>query len=112
MIIEEKNVGPKIDYTVTGTKITFRDDLTLDLAKYERDFPVKLDICENRDGILYMGLSDYYVAQLAIPGRGYDYIADGVDEEGNPKEVPMPVPFDMSKVTLVLWTVDGGVAND
>lgn len=108
MIIEEKNVGPKIDYAVTGTKITFRDELTLDLEKYERDFPVNLDICENRDGILYMGLSDYYVAQLVIPAREYDFIADGVDEEGNPKEVPMPVPFDVDKVTLTLWAVEGG----
>ena len=37
MIIVEKNPGQKIDYEVNKTKITFDDDLTLNLAKREEE---------------------------------------------------------------------------
>ena len=100
MNVIEKNVGPKIDYRVEGTKITFRDEMMLDLSKYERDYPVHLDLCENRDRILVMGLSDYYVAQLDIPER--QYVEKTVGEE----TVRTPVPFDMSRVTLTLWSLE------
>ena len=38
MIIVEKNPGQKIDYEVNKTKLTFDDDLTLNLAKREEDY--------------------------------------------------------------------------
>ena len=107
MNVIEKNIGPKIKYEVNGTQLSLRDELSLDLAKYERDFPVHVDICENEFGMLTMGISRKYVAQVDIPEREYDYIADGVNEEGDPKEVPVPVPFDMEKVILTLWRVEG-----
>ena len=100
MNIIEKNVGPKIEYRVKGTKITFRDEMTLDLSKYERDYPVHLDLCENRDGILVMGLSDYYVAQLDIPERQYE------EEIVGEEVVRKPVPFSMDRVTLTLWALE------
>ena len=44
MIVIEKNEGPKIDYeiqnTATKKKITFDDDLTINLAKREEDWAV------------------------------------------------------------------------
>ena len=49
MIIVEKNEGPKIEYEVTGKKICFDDDLTINLAKREEDWPVHIDICSDRD---------------------------------------------------------------
>lgn len=110
MIVVEKNAGTKIDYTVDGDKVSFRDEMTLDLSKYERDYPVNLDICENKDNILVMGLSDYYVAQLEIPERLYAEEQDGEDEEGNPIIERNPVPFDMERVTLTLWAIEGGIA--
>ena len=45
MIIVEKNQGTKIPYEVDGTRITFADDLSLNLAKREEDWPVHIDIC-------------------------------------------------------------------
>ncbi len=102
MIIVEKNDGPKIEYTANGTRINFRDELALDLSKYERDYPVHLDICENRDGMLVMNISDYYVAQIDIPERLYD--EQIIDEE----TVRTPVPFSMDRVTLTLWAIEGG----
>ncbi len=102
MIIVEKNEGPKIPYTISGNKLTLRDEMTLDLSKYERDYNAHLDICENRDGILVMGISDYYVAQIDVPERQYDeQIIDG-------ETVRTPVPFSMDRVTLTLWTIEGG----
>lgn len=104
MNVIEKNAGPKIEYKVEGTKITFRDEMTLDLSKYERDYPVHLDICESRDRILVMGLSDYYVAQLDIPERLYN------EEIIREETVRIPVPFSIDRVTLTLWAIEGGNA--
>lgn len=102
MNVIEKNEGAKVPYSVDGNKITIRDEMTLDVSKYERDYPVNLDICNNKDGILIVGLSDYYVAQLEIPERQYT-------EETVGEDVTMvPVPFDMDNVTLVLWALVGG----
>lgn len=101
MNIIEKNPGTKIEYEIEGTIITFRNEMMLDLSKYERDYPVHLDICENRDRILVMGLSDYYVAQLDIPERLYS------EETVGEETVRTPVPFSMDRVTLTLWAIGG-----
>ena len=45
MKVVEVNVGEKIPYTVSKTKVTFDDELMLNLAKLERDFDVSVDIC-------------------------------------------------------------------
>ena len=93
MIVIEKNKGTKIEYTVNDTKITFGDDeLTLNLAKYERDEEVRIDICRDDKKILSTGLSKYFVANIIIPARTYD-------ENGSAQ------PFDMEKVTLLLWAL-------
>ncbi|SHK14195.1 hypothetical protein [Tepidibacter formicigenes] len=109
MKIIEKNEGKKIDYTITENKITFADELMLNLKKYERDDPNHIDVCLDRFGNLVSGVipgvAEVYVAQIDIPAREYDFIADGVDENGEPKEVPMPLPFDMEKCTLTLWAL-------
>lgn len=109
MIIIEKNTGEKISYEVNGSKITFRDELTLDLSKYERDYQVNLDICENRDGILIIGLSDYYVAQLEIPSREYLEVENSEGTEVEEDSIKLePVPFNMDRVTLILWAIKEG----
>lgn len=102
MNVIEKNEGAKVSYSVNGNKITIRDEMTLDVSKYERDYPVNLDICNNKDGILIVGLSDYYVAQLEIPERHYTEETVGEDVSR------VPVPFDMDNVTLTLWAIVGG----
>ena len=75
MIIVEKNEGPKIDYeiqnTATKKKITFDDDLTINLVKREEDWPVHIDVCFDADGCLVIGTAAgrAYVAEIDIPAR-------------------------------------------
>ncbi len=110
MIIVEKNVGTKIDYevqdTATKKKITFDDDLTINLAKREEDWPVHIDVCYDSDGNLVLGTAAgrAYVAEIDIPAREYIYPEPA--EEGEEPEPPTPVPLDLDKVTLSLWAID------
>jgi hypothetical protein len=94
MNIIHKNEGQKIAFNVEGTKIFFRDELMLDLSKYERDYDVEIDICQDDVQILIAGLSKYYVANIIIPARQYQ-----------DPEKTVPVPFSMDNVTLVLWAL-------
>lgn len=107
MQVVEKNEGPKIPYSKYTTKLTINSEITIDLSKYERDFPVHLDICRDKFDILVMGLGERYVAQVDIPAREYTYEQNGTDEEGNPKFDKVPVPFNMDNVTLTLWSLGG-----
>jgi hypothetical protein len=109
--VVEKTPGKHIEYALSGgKKITFGDDeLTINLASRERDFEVSLDICiDEEDGVVIGtgGRAQKYAAQIVIPARRYDIIEDGEDENGEPKEVPMPIPFDMSLCTLILWELE------
>ena len=113
MKVIEVNVGEKIPYTVNKTKITFDDELMLNLAKLERDFDVCIDICIDKFGMIVTGLGVKYAAQIEIPARQYiekeqenpDYDA----EDENSKKtitVPEPVPFSMDNVTLKLYSIE------
>ena len=105
MIIVEMNEGQKIDYEVQNTatkkKITFDDDLTINLAKREEDWPVHIDVCYDEDRELVIGTAAgrAYVAQIDIPAREY---TPGETEE----DPPVPVPLDLDKVTLSLWSIE------
>lgn len=107
----EKTPGRHIEYATTAKKITFGDDeLSVNLAFRERDYEVVLDICiDTEDGIVIGtgGKAREYAAQVVIPARRYDIIEDGEDEMGNPREVPVPLDFDMSLCTLILWGLEG-----
>lgn len=93
MIVIEQNNGKKIDYEVTGTKITFGDDeLTINLAKYERDEEVQIDVCTDDERILIAGPSKYFVANIIIPARSYNDAGEDI-------------PFNVENVTLVLWAL-------
>ena len=102
MIIIEKNEGTKIPYSVNGTKVTFDDDLTLNLASREQDWPVHIDICFDEDRALVIGAAAgrAYVAELDIPAR--QYIEEEIDDEIQ----RTPVPLDMDTVTLSLWSIE------
>ena len=105
MIIVEMNEGQKIDYeiqnTATKKKITFDDDLTINLAKREEDWPVHIDVCYDEDRELVIGTAAgrAYVAQIDIPARQY---TPGETEE----DPPVPVPLDLDNVTLSLWSIE------
>ena len=106
MIIIEKNVGPKIEYEVTGKKICFDDDLTINLAKRQRDDPEHIDVCFDSDGELVIGAAAgrAYVAEIDIPAKEYEYHEP--ENEGDEPEPPTPLPLDMDKVTLTLWAIE------
>ena len=105
MIIVNMNEGPKIDYeiqnTATKKKITFDDDLTINLAKREEDWHVHIDVCYDEDRELVIGTAAgrAYVAQIDIPARQY---TPGETEE----DPPVPVPLDLDNVTLSLWSIE------
>lgn len=109
--VVEKTPGAHIEYALSGgKKITFGDDeLTINLASRERDYEVSLDICiDEEDGVVIGtgGKAQKYAAQIVIPARRYGVIEDGEDENGEPKEIPVPIPFDMSLCTLILWGLE------
>lgn len=129
MIVIEKDEGPKIPYSVRTTKITFDDDLTLNLAKREQDWPVHIDICTDIDGELVIGaaVGRMYVAEIDIPARRYELVPidnsegqEGEPVEGEeltegedpdpeePSEERVPIPLDMNLVTLSLWAIEEG----
>ena len=107
----EKTPGTHIAYVVEGNKITFGDDeLTINLAAKERDYEVTLDICIDTDGGIVIGTggnAQKYAAEIIIPARRYDMIESAEEDEmGNPTTVPMPIDFDISLCTLVLWGLE------
>jgi len=104
MIIINKNEGPKIPFEVSGTRICFDDDLTLNLSKRLEDWPVHIDICYDADHELVIGAAAgrSYVAEIDIPAREYEYPEIGEGEEAGS---PTPLPLDMEKVTLTLWAL-------
>lgn len=105
MQVIEKNQGPKIAYEENGAKVTLGDDeLMLNVSKYQRDWPVHIDICNNRDKQLIIGTGEglYYVAQLDIPAAQYT-------EPETEEDIPEPIPVDMDDVVLTLWSLDNPV---
>ena len=109
MIIVEMNEGQKIEYeiqnTATKKKITFDDDLTINLAKREEDWPVPIDVCYDEDRELVIGTAAgrAYVAQIDIPARRYNEEADPDDPE---QTILVPIPLDLDLVTLSLWSIE------
>lgn len=117
--VVEKNPGTKIAYEQSGTKIIFGDDeLMVNAAKYQRDWPVQIDICAdgNQNLVVGVGAGRYYVAQLDIPATEYDEtetekeVTEIVDGEEVTKTVTATEktaqPLDMSKAVLTLWSLD------
>lgn len=115
MKVVEINEGAKIPYEVTGTKICFDDDLTINLSKRQEDWTVHIDVCSDDEGALVIGAKSgsYYVAQLDIPAKEYEETAaettntDGEQAEGQqPETIRTAKPLDMDKVTLTLWALE------
>ena len=109
MIIVNMNEGQKIDYeiqnTATKKKITFDDDLTINLAKREEDWPVHIDVCYDEDRELVIGTAAgrAYVAQIDIPARQY---TEEPDPEDPDQTILIPVPLNLDNVTLSLWSIE------
>jgi hypothetical protein len=72
MKIKEMNAGRKIGYVLEKYKLTFDDELTVNLDKYQRDYEVTKDIMTDREGSLAIGKGKFYVAQIVIPAAEYE----------------------------------------
>ena len=68
MKIVEMNAGRKIEYEISGNKICFDDDLTINLAKREEDETVDIDVCYDKDKNLVIGFdADVKIALTTLP---------------------------------------------
>ena len=106
------NEGPKMEYSTYKNKITFADELTVNLEKCERDYPVCIDICIDKFGMVTTGLGMKYAAQIEIPERQYtEEVIENPDydeEDPQSRETTIkrdPVPFSMENVTLKLYAI-------
>ncbi len=107
MIINEKNCGIYVPFTLDGTSLDLRSGaLTLDLQSFERDYPVHLDISADEYGALVLGPGFRYVAELDIPAREYELTVDAADDFGFPKLLKKAKPFNPDKVGLTLWALE------
>ncbi len=97
--VVEKNEGKKIEWEQSGTRLYFGDDeLMLNAAKYQKDWPVSVDVCKDRAGNLTIGTESAlrYVAQVKIPAAQYTEDVENREQ----------LPLDMGDVTLTLWSID------
>lgn len=121
----EKNAGEKIAFEQSGTRLIFGDDeIMLNAAKYQKDWPVEVDICRDKADNLTIGTASglRYVAQVMIPAATYTETvneepeAPEADAEGaeqtenggmNQQDVQRDKnPLDMGDVTVVLWSIE------
>jgi hypothetical protein len=102
--VKEINEGEKIEFDQSGTKLTLDDQLMINVAKYQKGFPVHVDICMDADRNLCTGIADglFYVAQIDIPETKYETTEATEDKEATTTIIPL----DMADVTLTLWSID------
>lgn len=129
MKVINANEGPKIPYDVEGNKITFDDEIMLNLEKKEADADVHIDISTDDFGGLITGIGRDYVAQIDIPARAYEEIpveaeeseeaptADSEENDGGmgasgDRIERIPIPFSMDNVTLTLFALREGVVEN
>lgn len=97
-----------VDYEVSGNVISFNDgELMFNVAKKERDYDITIDICEDYTGGLVIGAAsgDKYIAQLAIPARGYTEVTTE-NNDGEATTNLEAVAFSMDECTLTLWEME------
>lgn len=121
----EKNAGEKIAFEQSGTHLIFGDDeIMLNAAKYQKDWPVEVDICRDKADNLTIGTASglRYVAQVMIPAATYtetvneepeapEADAEGTEQTENGGMNQQNVqrdknPLDMGDVTVVLWSIE------
>ena len=100
-----------LDYELEKTRLTFNDELSVKLDKYERDEDAHLDVCVDCYGNLVLGvipgLAQRYAAQIDIPARTYHNEDSGrVDEKGEPVIIPVSDPYNPDNTTLTLWEME------
>lgn len=106
MNIEEKNEGQKINYTVNKSTIVFDETISINVARYQKDFENVIDVCIDNNMQLTTGLGKWYAANIIIPPRKYNMVDTGTkDDKENEIYDRVAEPLNMEDVTLVLWTL-------
>lgn len=117
MKVISANEGPKIPYDVRGNKITFDDEIMLNLEKKEADADVHIDISADDFGGLITGIGRDYVAQIDIPARDYEEITESGESGGGMgasgcRIKRIPIPFSIDNVTLTLFALRKGMVQN
>lgn len=103
----EMNKGEKIAYEQNGTRLILGDDeIMVNAEKYQKDWPVEVDVCRDKSGNLTIGTESgqRYVAQIQIPAATYTETVEGEGEETEVTRTKDAI--DMADVTLVLWSIE------
>lgn len=106
MRVIEQNEGPKVQYTIDGSKIIFlfnAEKLELDLEAEQEDVQKIIDLCLGEEGNLIRGVGKWYVANVVIPPREYETV-----ESENGEQTITALPVNMDKVVLILWVLPEG----
>lgn len=120
MNVIELNEGRKVEYELRGTKLDFADGtLTMNLAKYQRDYPVTKTITGDAEGNLLIDGSDsrFYVAEVEIPAIEYEDVevegeaeaAEDTTAEDTAHKTHIErkaKPLNTDDVTLRLWSIE------
>ena len=108
MKTEHKNEGNYAAYSYNGTVLVFRNgELTLDLARFQRDYPVNVTVSEDDAGNLVTGVSRRYVAEIAIPAKRKTAEKTGsVNPFGFPIIRRVHNQFNAEDVVLTLWAIN------
>lgn len=114
--IIEKNEGTNIALQQIDYKLIFGDDeLSIRCDKYQRDWPVHLDVCadDNNNLVVGVGVGRYYVGQIDIPATVYHEVPDpepmAIEEDGAGTQRYTklePEPLNMGDVIVTLWSID------
>jgi hypothetical protein len=106
IIIQEANVGKKIDYEINGNIISFNGgELALDLSKRQLDMANTTAISSDYYNLLAVGISKRRVATIDIPARTYKRVPVENGSSGMKVYTRVANPFDISKCVLTLWSV-------
>lgn len=106
----ERSSGPyeyplsSVPCSLRGTVLSFRgDELSIDLDKYRRSFPVHLEVSENEFGMLILGPARRLAVEIDIPATELEYSFGEADDIGFPKMYKAVKPLDTDKVRLTIW---------
>ena len=106
MIIRRKTRGTYLDFALDGTRLTLgHGALILELSDHQQDWPVQLDVCDEADGRLVLGLGLRYAAQVDLPARAFTIVKGKPDNMGFQQLSKVTEPLDPAHVSLTLWAL-------
>ena len=107
MRIVEKGTGRTERWSVEGNILAFPDrGFSIDMAGAQRDYPIHIDICEDGEGNLALGVVGDYVAELDLPPREFEIEVGPADDYGFPILKKTGRTMDLSGVCLTLWPAE------